>query len=392
MQVSERLSSRALSRTAARSEADSGEAMFRALLESAPDAMVIVDADGHISLVNRQAELLFGYDRAALLGQPVEVLVPNRFRSGHHGHRVRYADQPVVRPMGAGAELFGLRADDTEFPVEISLSPIQTAAGTLTAAAIRDVSERRATEARLTRALEAERLVIDQLREVDHLKDEFLSIVSHELRTPLTAIAGFAEILLTPGALTDEDRRVQLIARIGANATDMEWMVEQLLDYSRLQAGRVELDPAPAALETLIVECLNDIEHALSKHELVVDVTPGLVVRADPRGFSRILSNLLTNAAKFAPAGTTITVGARPEDHHARIWVSDQGPGIAAEDRERVFERFYKVAGGSGTRGTGIGLSIAERYVALHGGEINLESTPGEGTTFWFTLPLAARE
>jgi protein-histidine pros-kinase len=364
------------------------EARFRALLESAPDAMVIVGADGRIALVNRQAEQLFGYDRDDLLGQPVEVLVPHRFRRGHGDHRARFAARPLARPMGAGTELFGLRADDVEIPVEISLSPIETAEGTLVAAAIRDVTDRRESAARLQRALAAEREVSEQLREVDRLKDEFLSIVSHELRTPLMAIGGFAEILQTADDLP-ADRRDHFVSRIMANTADMAWMIEQLLDYSRLQAGRVSVNPTANDVAALVDNCTRQLEHVLEHHEVVVEIDDGLTVLADPHGFDRVLSNLLTNAAKFAPTGTRVTVRARAADEHVRIDVVDEGPGIAAAELPRVFERFFQASGSESRRGTGIGLSIVERYVELQRGSVEVASTVGAGTTFTVRLPAA---
>src|SRR5947199_1568205 len=165
-----------------------GENYFRSLLESAPDAAVIIAADGNIAIVNRKTEELFGYRRQELLGQPVELLVPGRFRSRHGQHRERYFDSPKARPMGADLELYGMRSDGTEFPVEISLSPLRTESGTIVSAAIRDVTERRRVALRLQRALVTERTAAERLRELDRLKDDFLSTVSHELRTPLTVI------------------------------------------------------------------------------------------------------------------------------------------------------------------------------------------------------------
>ena len=363
---------------------------FRALLESAPDAMVIVDHEGRIVLINRQVEHLFGYERDDLLGQPVEVLVPDRFRARHRGHRTGYFSGPVMRPMGADLDLFGLRSDDTEFPVEISLSPIVTDTGTLVAAAIRDVTERKLVEEHLQHALDREREVADQLREVDALKDEFLSIVSHELRTPLASISGFSE-LLVEGSRTMDGAKVDLLVdRIFQNATEMGRMIEQLLDYSRLQAGKVKVEIGPLVVRELIATAVEALRSTLDGRRLAVAVPPELQVMADQLAFARVITNLLTNAVKFSPEGSLIEIAAEARDGVVVVSVRDEGVGVPPEDIEQIFERFYQSPQSRGVkRGTGIGLSIARRYVELQGGRIWAEAR-SPGTAFFFTLPRVA--
>jgi protein-histidine pros-kinase len=364
------------------------EEKVRALLESAPDAMVIVGSDGRIVLVNRQAELLFGYERDDLLGQPVEVLVPHRFRRRHGDHRTSYFHTPTVRPMGAGLQLYGLRRDDTQFPVEISLSPIETEEGMFVSAAIRDVTDRRVAEERLQFALERERQAMERQRELDRLKDEFLSIASHELRTPLSLILGFSEMLTRKNHLIDADKRGQLLDRIWSNASAMNRMVEQLLDYSRLEAGKVSIRPEREDLRPLVEGCVGRLKDLLRAHTLSIDVDPALTAEVDAQAFERILANLLTNAAKFTPEGGAIRVGAETHEGEVVVRVEDSGIGIPAEEQGRLFERFYQgTAAGGATRGTGIGLSIVKRYVELHGGRVWVKSQPGVGSSFFFTLP-----
>lgn len=361
------------------------EEKFRALLESAPDAMVIVATDGRIALVNRQAEHLFGYERDDLLDQPIEVLVPDRFRDRHRIHRGRYFHGPGIRPMGAGLELFGLRSDDSEFPVEISLSPIETEEGVLVAAAIRDVTDRKRAQEQLERALASERDAAEQLRQADSVKDQFLSIVSHELRTPLAAISGFTEILLDDVGL-DDDRR-HLLSRVAAQTVEMGAMVEQLLDFSRLEAGRIAVDLHPNRLQELVQSCIDALASALASHTVVVSV-PDVGVVADSHAAGRILTNLLTNAAKFSPTATKIEVSARVDRDTVVVEVSDEGPGIPQDAVDQVFERFFQSSLTPARRGVGIGLSIAKRYAELQGGDIWVESELGAGATFSFSLPL----
>lgn len=357
------------------------------LLEAAPDAMIATSPEGVILLVNRQAELLFGYHRDELVGEPVELLVPARYAGNHSTHRESYAHHPTMRPMGVGLELFALRKDGSEIPVEISLSPVETTDGVIYAAAIRDASERKEAERRLQDALEAERTAAEQLRTLDALKDEFLSIVSHELRTPLTSIAGFAELILTQQL--DEDTHRTLLERIRANAGEMGRMVDQLLAYSRLEAGRVEVHPVEIDVASSIREVVTNQSGGLTGHEIQLDVEPGLTATADPSALERVLGNLLSNAAKFSPVHHPITVTARSaEDGQVVVSVRDRGIGIAPEEQKRVFERFYQASANSRTaKGTGIGLSIAVRYIEMQGGRIWVESEVGKGSTFSFTLP-----
>jgi PAS domain S-box-containing protein len=364
------------------------EARFREVVELAPDAMLVVDGDGRIALVNRQAERLFGYDRDDLMGEPVEVLMPEAVRARHEGHRAGYRADPRVREMGAGIELVARRADGVELPVEISLAPLDTEDGAMVSVSIRDVTERRRAEQALRDAYEHEREAAERLREVDQLKDDFLATVSHELRTPLTAIGGFARVLAlesVAGAQRDE-----LLERISANADQMSGMVEQLLDYSRLQAGKALVRPERLDLASLVTTALEGVAVRMADHPVAVEVPGGVAVVADREGVGHVLRNLLTNAAKFAPPGSTVTISAEVGADEVEIRVTDQGPGVAVAEQDQIFERFRQAHAvpPAGVRGTGLGLSIAKRYTEMQGGRIGVEAAPAGGASFWFTLPL----
>lgn len=363
------------------------EAMFRGLLEAAPDAMVIVDSAGLVMLVNRQTEELFGYAREELLAKPVDMLVPGPLRDRHASHRGRYFVDPKMRPMGAGLELYAVRKDGSEFPVEILLSPLTIESETIVSAAIRDVAERKKTEETLRRAQTIERET-ERLRDLDRLKDEFLSTVSHELRTPLTVILGLAEVL-RGSAATDREDRAELLERIFANASTMHAMIEQLLDYSRLEAGKVRLEIRPLPLRAAILRCVDLAHGVLGSRRSSVDVPDGPKVQADEHAFERILMNLLTNAAKYSPEDSTVRVTAKAENGVATISVQDEGVGIPAGEQSQIFERFYRGSQRSGGRGTGVGLAVVCRYVELLGGSVSVESELGRGSTFQLTLPLA---
>lgn len=231
-----------------------------------------------------------------------------------------------------------------------------------------------------------------ELEEADRLKDEFLDLAAHELRTPIAAIAGFAEVL-TSGNGPDPETRARLVGRIWANAREMEELTNQLLDLSRLRAGRVEIKPEALALRGAVEECLERVGAALEDRPVSVEVPADLAALADASAFRRILTNLLTNAAKFSDPGTPVSVTAGVEGDDVRVAVTDQGIGIAPEEQALIFERFYRADSGShATRGSGVGLAIVGQYVALHGGRIGVDSTPGSGSTFWFTLPMAREE
>jgi PAS domain S-box-containing protein len=347
---------------------------FRALLDTAPDAMVIVGNDGRIRLVNRQLEAMFGYEREELVGQPVELLVPERLREVHGEHRAAYGASPRVRQMGHGRDLAGRRSDGSEFAVEISLSPLDTPDGTLVSAAIRDATDRVETERRL--------------RELDVLKDELLSVVSHELRTPLTAISGFARLLLARGDAIDSSDRTDMLGRIARNASDMDRLVGQLLDLSRLDAGHVAVQPMRVDLRDAALACVRSLATDVAAR-IEVGIDDATRVWADPHALDRVLTNLLTNAVKFSPADTLVCVSCVvDDDDEVTVSVRDEGVGIPPEELDNVFDRFYQL--GTNERGprhgTGIGLSIVKRYVELLGGRVWVESDPGRGSTFSVTL------
>lgn len=358
------------------------DATFRSFLEFAPDAVVIIDAQGNIVQVNARCEALFGHERRDLIGRSVEQLLPPAVRHEHVAHRLDYVAAPEARAMGAGRELQGMRSDGAVFAVDVSLSVLQTETGPLYAAAVRDVTERRQAE-------KASELARQRLHEADQLKSEFLDMTAHELRTPLTAIDGFTEVLRTDAEHLDDDQRGRLIDRIAVNVTEMRDMVERLLDLSQLSAGRVTLHPRRVVVAEEAAAVVERLAARLRGHPLMLDVAPDLAAWADPRAFRHVLVNLLTNAAKFSPERGQITVRAFRRGQYVEVRVADRGPGIAEDDQARLFDDFVQVGEhGPGQRGTGVGLSIVRRYVELVGGEVGVDSRVSEGSTFWFTLPL----
>ena len=253
-----------------------------------------------------------------------------------------------------------------------------------------DVTERRTVEDTLRAAYERERVAAEQLREADRLKDEFLSIVSHELRTPLASILGMTYALGDERQPLEEELQKDLLQRITRNADEMRRMIERLLDFSRLQAGRVDLAIGPLPIDAAIERCLVNLHDVLADQRVDVEVEPGLVAMADEDGFNRIVQNLLTNAAKFSPPDAAVTVRAVRENDFVRISVRDEGRGIPPERQEHIFDRFVQLPDQPvGKRGTGVGLAIVARYVDLQGGSIRVDSAVDAGATFTFTLPIA---
>ena len=360
---------------------------FRALLESAPDAMVIVDADGVIVLVNAQAERMFGFRREELLGRPVEVLVPEPARAAHRQHRRTYFGVAHARPMGAGLELEGERKDGTRFPVEISLSPLQTEAGPLVASAIRDMTDRRQADDERRRLLHER----EAHREANRIKDEFLATLSHELRTPLNAILGWTTLLQKGGL--DAAAAGRALGTIERNARAQVQLIEDLLDVSRVVTGKLRLQMQPIDITTVVEHAVDVVQPAAAAKGLaltfVCEHRPILLI-GDPDRLQQAVWNLASNAVKFSDRGR-VEVTVRLAERTVSIAVRDTGRGIRPEFIPHMFDRFRQ-ADSSYTReygGLGIGLAIARSVVELHGGTIRAHSSgPGFGALFVVDLPL----
>jgi PAS domain S-box-containing protein len=351
-----------------------------------------VDRDGRIVLLNAAAEQIFGYRREDLLGEPVEKLIPEGARGRHGAHRAAYWAHPVTRPMGFGMILLARRRDGTEFPVEISLSPVKIDDGFRVTAIIRDVSAKQKAEEAIRKANQQ---LEEQNRELDRanqLKSEFLASMSHELRTPLHTIIGFTELLAEEleGPLNEKQKR--FLSHVHQDSQHLLELINDILDLSKVEAGQMQLHPEAFDARTLINEAVNSIRQMADGRDVEVEnrVRHETVVKADRTRFREILNNLLSNAVKFTPEGGTVWVESRPDGLGMTAFsVGDTGIGIAPEDHAAVFDKFRQVS--STTRGvregTGLGLAIVKSYVELHGGTISLESTPGEGSRFTFTMP-----
>jgi PAS domain S-box-containing protein len=363
------------------------EERFRLAVEAAPAAMIIADSRGTIVFANALAEQLLGYTREEIVGMSVERLVPERLRRNHVEYRTDYLETATQRPMGAGRDLYAVRKDGSEVPVEIGLSPIQTPDGVFVISAITDITERK-------RAAEAEHHARQAAEEANRAKDEFLAILSHELRNPLSSILGWAAILKN-GQMPWE-RASHGLEVIERNARLEAQLVESLLDLSRIAAGKLQLDRKALDLVSMLRTVVDSVRPAADEKRLklglVVSPTE-IVIIGDSHRLQQTFTNLLTNAIKFTPREGTVDVRLNRIGSQVEIQVIDSGEGIHPDFLPHVFDRFRQADSGRARThpGLGLGLAIVRELVQAHGGNVVAESEgKGKGSAFTVTLPISA--
>jgi two-component system, sensor histidine kinase len=360
--------------------------LARGALEAAPDAIIIIDASGIVRYANRQVSALFGHSHDEIIDQHVERLMPERFRRQHVGHREGYISNVRVRPMGAGLDLLGQRQDGTEFPIEISLSPIQDGDRVLIAAAIRDVTDRKRVEGELVVA----RQVAEEAREIadraNLAKSRFLATASHDLRQPLQTLA------LLNGTLRRMISDVESLHAISQQEQAigaMSRLLNALLDISKLESGTIKPEFTNFTVAGLFEELNREFSSAATDKGLKLQIeTCRYIAHCDPSLVEQVLRNLVSNAIKYTRQGL-VQVRCRTESLRVHIEILDTGIGIPEDQIPYIFEEFYQVgvATHSLRDGYGLGLNIVQRIVSLLGLHLDIRSEVGKGSVFTLSLP-----
>jgi PAS domain S-box-containing protein len=363
------------------------EATGQALLESASEGIVLVNASGRITLVNAAAERMFGYDHDGLLGQPLEILLPDRVRGVHGEHRARYFAGPRVRPMGTGLDLAGQRRDGSEFPVEISLSYVETSEGMTAMALVTDITERKRVEAELQR----QRDTLYQTEKLAAL-GTLSAGIAHEMNNPLGIITSRIEVMLLdaeeqnlPTQVLEDlqvlHRATQRVARIATNLRSFARQTPR--EHTRVDLNAVVAETLLLMQKPLEVDGIT----------LITSLDPGLgPILGDANTLQQVLLNLVTNAREAMASGggeiriETRVVAERPG--WMRVVIRDTGPGISPEELSKVFDPFYTTK----RTGTGLGLSVSYGIIQDHHGTVDVQSVPGKGTTFILAFPVAPDE
>ncbi|WP_392533644.1 response regulator [Nostoc sp. C117] len=369
--VNRRLQSQLDERQRTQEELHFSQARFARILDIADDAIISINGFQDITLFNQGAEKIFGYSAQEVIGQGLDLLLPQRFYQMHRQHVVDFGKSPnLARRMGERREIYGRRKDGTEFPAEASISKIDMGNEIFYTVILRDITER---------------------KQVERMKDEFVSVVSHELRTPLTSIHGSLGMLAS-GLLPTDSKQGKRLLQIATDSTErLVRLINDILDIERIESGKGKMEPEICEISDLIAQAVNVINPLADKAEVALSIS-GVSgqVWADGDRIVQTLTNLLSNAIKFSSAGSTVSLGAQQQGNEVLLTVKDTGRGIPTDKLESIFERFQQVDSSDSRNhdGTGLGLAICKSIMQQHGGRIWAESVLGEGSTFYVTLPL----
>jgi PAS domain S-box-containing protein len=346
---------------------------FKGLLEAAPDASVIANADGVIEMINNQCQNVFGYSSDELVGKKVELLIPERHKNIHPKHREEFFKNPTVRPMGVGLDLWGLRKNGEEFPIEISLSPIKTDDGLLVSASIRDITERKNYE--------------NTINKLNKELESFTYSVSHDLRAPLRSIAGYAQILKEDYSLSLDEDGQRITNIVIANAKRMGQLIDDLLDFSRM--GRKEMMKGNVNMDELVKDIVKEMAVYENGKQLNINLQPLEPSQADMTMLRLVWTNLLSNAIKYSSKKETakVEVGSYKTESECCYYVRDNGAGFDMQYANKLFGVFQRLHKMNEFEGTGVGLALVKTIIERHGGRVWAEGKLNEGATFYFTIP-----
>lgn len=386
---------------------------IEALFLYATEGILVVNEKGEIIQMNPSAEKLFGYGKGELVGKRIEVLVPQRLTHKHVGHRDKFNQDPHPRSMGAGTELYGMKKDGQEFPVEISLSPYSTDEGKFTIAFIVDITHRKQAEEKLknystelekqvkNRTLILEEAIgelentkrdlhdaLEKERELNELKTRFVSMASHEFRTPLATIMSSLSLATKYGEQNDKEKQNKHINRIKSSINNLTDILNDFLSVSKLEEGKLENMPEEFNLKQYFAEIVAEMQLVTKDGQKIIYNHSGEeLVLLDRKLLKHILFNLISNSIKFSSEGKNIETTSEVKKSSITISVKDNGIGITKEDQQHLFERFFRGHNATHIQGTGLGLNIVEKYVELMNGTIDFTSEENKGTLFTLTFP-----
>ena len=368
--------------------------MFEGLFENSPDAIILVDQAGCIVRVNSRIDALFGYTRAELEGQSVEILIPERYRAGHGGHLTAYCTAPRTRTMNEGLELFARRKDGSEFPVDIMLSPLKTDEGNHALAVIRDITSRKQAAEKIQKLNEALKERADLLEVVNKELESFSYSVSHDLRAPLRHIHGFVEILQKSPAFETDQPAHRYMEVISKAAKQMGMLIDDLLAFSR--TGRSEINPVQIRMREMVDQVIRDFEMDCKDRKITWDIKPLSSVHGDANLIRLVCVNILGNAIKYTRkrAEAKIEIGEldgadnQPHGREVVYYVRDNGVGFDMRYASKLFGVFQRLHRAEDFEGTGIGLANVQRIIRRHGGRVWAEGEVEAGAAFFFSLPV----
>lgn len=386
---------------------------IEALFLYATEGILVVNDAGQIIRINPSAEKLFGYDTGELINKKIEVLIPSRLSDKHTHHREKFGHNPHARSMGLGMELYGLKKNGSEFPVEISLSPYSSAEGRFVIAFIVDITIRKQAEDKLknysdelekqvrSRTLILEEAIeelektkkdlykaLDKERELNELKSRFVSMASHEFRTPLTTMMSSLSLVNKYSEQNDKDGQSKHMNKIKNSINALTDILNDFLSVSKLEEGKVENCVEKMDLKQFLSEIIGEMQMLVTTDQkITLNYEGNKTVLLDKKLLKNILFNLISNAIKFSPNGGLIGISSLVTDSLITLSVSDQGIGISEEDQKHLFERFFRANNATHIQGTGLGLNIVAKYIELMKGTIEFISTENKGTTFTIYLP-----